>query len=321
MSRRLSHFICLAGLFIACNTQAAAQVPAAVHALRVQDQRLAVIADRLLTANAALCRQTMPMIGLTFHSRDQYGDSATEMFALGEVSVATLAEPAPGKVARDDGLLAIESQAVAELAIPPDAPLRDAVFEALADKPADAPLQLTINGRDGSYDVQISPEAGCRALVEIRSKDAIGARSDGRVIQVNYGLAAAASDDELAVVFAHELAHIVLEHRRRLSDAGVSKGFFGEFGRNQRFNRQVEVEADRMTVHLLSNAGYDPAIAATFFRTELGQKAGGGLFRSSTYPSPEARAQLVEREIGQYLAAGGPSFPDHLLARRVLPFD
>jgi predicted Zn-dependent protease len=118
------------------------------------------------------------------------------------------------------------------------------------------------------------------------------------------------------------MGHLVLEHRRRLSSAGVEKGFFGEFGRNQRLNRQVEVEADRIAAHLLANAGYDPAIAPQFWRSSLGRRASGGLLRSSTYPSAEARAELIEREIAEYLGGGAaPTWPGHLLARREVPFD
>ena len=203
-----------------------------------------------------------------------------------------------------------------------DAPLRDTVLAVLAEEADNPALGLTLV-RDGrNFDVTVEAPAGCRALVEIKAADSLEARSDGRVIQIDYGLAAAASDAELAVVFAHELAHLVLEHRRRLEAAGVEKGFFGEFGKNQRLNRQVEVEADRMAVHLLANAGYDPAIAPSFWRTSLGRRAGGGLLRSSTYPSPEARAALIEREIADYLGGGaGPSFPGHLLSRRDAPFD
>lgn len=296
-----------------------------IEALREQDARLAAIANRLLAANAHLCRQTMPLTGLFFHSRDQYGGANQgDMFAHGNVAISTIVTGSPAAMANitvNDGILAIDSRPVSGLARIEDAPLRDSVFEALAQQTPGQPILLSLMGQNGSYETALTAAPGCRALVEVRSESAIGARSDGRVIQINYGLAARATDDELAVVFAHELAHVALEHRRRLSEAGVAKGFFGEFGRNQRLNRQVEVEADRMSVHLLANAGYDPAIAAAFFRTRLGRQAGGGLFSSTIYPSPEARAVLVEREIANYLAAGGPSYPGHVLIRRKTPFD
>jgi len=294
-------------------------------ALVLQDVRLATVAERLLRANRELCRDHMPLTGMILHSRDQYSSRvAGEAFANGPVAVSALVpgSPASALLEAGDGIAAIGDRRTADLVVEGEAPLRDSAFAALADQPEGAPLELAIVRSGSELTVTIDPAAGCRALVEIRSVSGLNARSDGRVIQVNYGLAEAASDDELAVIFAHELGHLVLEHRRRLSSAGVEKGFFGEFGRNQRLNRQVEVEADRIAAHLLANAGYDPAIAPAFWRTSLGRRAGGGLLRSSTYPSAEARAELIEREIEEYIGAGtAPTWPGHLLARRDIPFE
>ncbi|AKH41495.1 hypothetical protein FHS61_001983 [Altererythrobacter atlanticus] len=304
--------------------QALAQSPqeiTAIDALRTQDVRLAAIADQMLSANDALCRDHMPITGMILHSRDQYGGADTgNAFAGGDLAVSTTVPGSPAaEVLRDnDAIIAIGSELVADLEPEEDAPLRDAGFDALARQPADAPVNLRI-ARDGeTMQISVPGSSGCRALVEIRARNNLAARSNGRVIQVNYGLAEDADDEQLAIIFAHEMAHLVLEHRRRLSSAGVDKGFFGEFGRNQKYNRQVEVEADRMSVHLLANAGYDPAIAPAFWRSELGGRLGGGLLKiSATYPPPESRAQIMEREIADYLGAGAaPSWPGHMLPRR-----
>lgn len=294
--------------------------------LVVQDARLATVADRMLAANDSLCRQHEPVTGMVLHSSDQYrADVAGGAFVNGSLAIAAIV---PGSaadragLAAGDGIVAIGSQRTQSLVKPEGEPLRDAGYAALAELAGAAGFDLTVARGGQERTVSIAAPTGCRALVEIRSLNALNARSDGRVIQINYGLAAAASDQELAVVFAHELGHLVLEHRRRLTAAGVKKGFFGEFGKNQRLNRQVEVEADRMAVHLLANAGYDPSSAPAFWRTTLGRRAGGGLLRSSTYPSPEARARLVEEEIARYLGTGaGPSYPGHLLERRDRAFD
>jgi hypothetical protein len=293
-------------------------------ALLEQDVRLATIAERMLAANRDLCRQHMPLTGMVLHSQDQYRASiAGNAFANGRIAVSALVpgSAASAALALGDGIAAIDGTRTEGLVTQDKEPLRDSAFAVLAEQPDGSPLTLAVvhDGRERT--VTLAVPTGCRALVEIRATSGLNARSDGRVIQVNYGLAAAASDDELAVVFAHELGHLVLEHRRRLSSAGVEKGFFGEFGRNQQLNRQVEVEADRMSAHLLANAGYDPAIAPTFWRSSLGQRASGGILRSRTYPSAEARAQLIEREIAEYIGAGaGPTWPGHLLARRDTPF-
>ena len=296
-----------------------------MDALLVQDVRLATIAERILAANSELCRQHMPLTGLVLHSRDQYRASvAGDAFANGRLAVGALVpgSAASAALAPGDAIAAIGGTRTDGLVAEGDAPLRDSAFALLAAQPGGAPLTLTVAHDGGERAVRLDVPTGCRALVEIRSVSGLNARSDGRVIQINYGLATLATDDELAVIFAHEMGHLVLEHRRRLSSAGVEKGFFGEFGRNQQLNRQVEVEADRIAAHLLANAGYDPAIAPRFWRSSLGRRAGGGLLRSSTYPSAEARAQLIEREIAEYIGAGAaPTWPGHLLARRDIPFE
>ena len=306
--------------------QVGAQDSGGIDRLITQDARLAAIAERLLGANRALCRAEMPLTGLVLHSRDQYrAEIAGDAFVNGPIAVAAVLPGSPAAsagLAAGDALSAIGDRQTATMTRDGEAPLRDTAFAALADQSGDRPVALAVS-RGGQQQVAtLDAPRGCRALVEIRAADALQARSDGRVIQVNYGLARAASDAELAVVFAHELGHLVLEHRRRLEAAGVEKGFFGEFGRNQRLNRQVEVEADRISVHLLANAGYDPSLAPAFWRSRLGRRAAGGLMLSSTYPSVEARARLVEREIADYLGAGAaPSWPGHLLARRDALFE
>jgi len=306
--------------------QSAAKSADPVAALLVQDARLAVVADRMLSANDRLCRQHMPVTGMVLHSSDQYrAGIAGQAFANGPITVETVVPGSAADLAgveAGDGLAAIGGKPTSALTRQGEAPLRDSAYAVLAELAGQDGLEIVVSRGGQQRTLHLQAPEGCRALVEILSKNEIGARSDGRVIQINYGLAADAGDDELAVVFAHEMGHLVLEHRRRLEVEGVEKGFFGEFGKNRRLNHQVELEADRIAVHLLANAGYDPAIAPAFWRTKLGRRAGGGLFRSSTYPSPEARAELAEREIADHLPGGrGPSYPAHLLALRDQPFN
>ncbi|MEO6152370.1 MAG: M48 family metalloprotease [Croceibacterium sp.] len=321
---KISVLIAVGLAVVAGSHTLSAQTSNPVDLLAAQDIRLAQVSDRLLAANDPLCRLHMPLAGFLVHTRDQYRTDTGRAFINGPVAIAQVLpnSPAFGVLKPGDGVVSIGGKGTDGIKAEGTAPQRDAVFEVLAAEPLGQPLTLTIR-RDGTQQsVTIQPRTGCRALVEIRSVEGHNARSDGRVIQVDYGLAAAASESELAAVFAHEFAHLVLEHRRRLTAAGVSKGFFGEFGKNQRLNRQIEVEADRLSVHLLANAGYDPRVAPAFWRSPLGRQAGGLLLVSSTYPSPEARAQGLEREIADYLRAGtAPSWPGHLLARRDVPFN
>ncbi|WP_206435984.1 M48 family metallopeptidase [Altericroceibacterium xinjiangense] len=216
----------------------------------------------------------------------------------------------------DDGVIAINGASI-EAPAAGEPHLRDRAFAMLAATPAGALTRIAVKRLGESAVHQIDAPKGCRSLVEVLADDQPKARSDGRVVQVSYGFLAAESDHSVAVALAHELAHSILEHRRRLSQANVEKGFFGEFGKNRQLNRQAEVEADRLSIHLLANAGYDPAIAPAFWRSELGRRMGGGLLRSGAYPSPEHRAKQLEEEIRLYLPSGrGLSYPEHLLRMR-----
>jgi hypothetical protein len=316
MKRSLGLAVMVSALTIA--SAAPAQAPDPLAPLVAQDLRLAAVSQRLMQANDALCRKHMPLAGIVLHTRDQYRSDPGPAFANGPVAIEAVlpGSPAAALVQPGDGLVAIGATAIAGLRREGEAPLRDSVFEVLADQAR--PITLTIVRQGDERQVSLTVPTGCRALVEIRAGNGHNARSDGRVIQIDQGLAAQASDAQLAVIFAHEFAHAVLEHRRRLEAAGVAKGFFGEFGKNQALNRTVEVEADRLSVHLLANAGYDPAIAPAFWRSPLGRRSSG---LSTVYPSAEARAQLLGREIADYLGAGAaPSWPGHLLGKRDQPF-
>ncbi len=317
----------LLAAFLAASPAHAQQAAAAAgadqsqwDALAREDVRLARIADTLLRANSGLCRLTMPVTGLILHSADQYRSGQAEArFVNGPLAISSLVPMSPAVRAGllpDDAILAVGGQSVAALVPPEDGNLREAAFDLIASQPAEHPIDLLVARGVTQLEVSMIASAGCRTLVEILVGDGPRARSDGRVIQIEYGFAGELTDEQMAVVIAHELAHTVLEHRRRKEEAGIDNGLFAELGRNQRANRAAEVEADRLSIHLLANAGYDPASVPAFWRSDIGRSLGGSI-PSFVYPSQEARAQLVEEEIARYLPLRrGPSWPGHLLALR-----
>jgi len=323
MRRRLLGWPALAAVL---TLALAAQVQAATMAqLQVQDARVAVVAERIMAANAQLCAQTMPVTGITLHSADQYDDDdAALLFPDGPLALALVLPGSPAERAgllAGDTVLAIAGQDIAALALRRGEHLREAAFGLLASQSADQPVSLKILRGGQTIAAAIAAPPGCRSLVEVVPGDGLMGRSDGRVIQISYGLAAMLDDDGLATIFAHELGHTVLQHRARLEAAGVKKGLLGELGRNQRLNRQVEVEADLISPHLLANAGYSPSIAAEFWSSERGRQAVGGGTASFNYPATDARGDLIAQEIALYLPLGtGPTWPGHLLALRDQPF-
>jgi len=119
------------------------------------------------------------------------------------------------------------------------------------------------------------------------------------------------TDDELAAVMGHEIAHALREHgRERMSQAyaqqiglsvvgaalGLGQGGMelAQIATDVTFNlpnsREHEVEADRVGVELAARAGYDPRAAVTLWQ-KMGQVGGGAPPQFlSTHPSPQNRA-------------------------------
>lgn len=85
--------------------------PAFFETLRAADLRLATIAYRLTTANAALCDRQQPQIGMPIHALTQYGPAArpSAATAFGFESTIGVEAVVPGAPADRAGVRANDS--------------------------------------------------------------------------------------------------------------------------------------------------------------------------------------------------------------------
>ena len=280
--------------------------PAYWSALKTVDGRMAAIGYRLTTGNAALCRELQPEPGLQLHAIDQYrGDAeadARQVFGFARpVAVEAVVPGSPAALAGvepNDALVAVNDT-------PVEAPgagtaatsaTRAAANALIAGQPADPPRTRT-RARAGPPPPGPRPASpGCRSAFEVLLGPGLKAQSDGRIVQVSVRFFELYPDDKIAAIVAHELSHTILRHRARLEAAGVEWGLLSEFGRNGRLFRRTEDDADRLSVHLLRNAGYDPQAAVRFWR-EDGGRIDGGVFRGASHGSARERADALAREV------------------------
>jgi predicted Zn-dependent protease len=123
------------------------------------------------------------------------------------------------------------------------------------------------------------------------------------------------SDEELAAVMGHEIAHALREHGRERASQQAAQGAvvgigaallgLGEVGASLAgivadvtiglpYSREFEREADRIGVELAARAGYDPRAAITLWQ-KMGQAGGGAPPQFlSTHPSPQNRQKDLE---------------------------
>ena len=151
----------------------------------------------------------------------------------------------------------------------------------------------------------------------------------GKIVVYEGLLRLTASDDELAVVVGHEVAHAVAKH----SNERMSQGLMTQFGASivnaalsERsmamrqlgatvfglgaqlgvilpYSRKHESEADYMGLVFMTMAGYNPEVAVTFWQKMSTAGNGGTPEVLSTHPSDATRIAAIKRylpEMGKY---------------------
>ncbi len=125
------------------------------------------------------------------------------------------------------------------------------------------------------------------------------------------------SDDEVAAIMGHEMAHALREHaRERMGKtaatrigASVLSAFLGLGGTGDallnmggqlltlKFSREDESEADIVGMELAARAGYDPQAGVTLWQKMLAASKGAPPQFMSTHPSGATRIQDIEGKL------------------------
>ena len=288
---------------------------AVLERLNRDDLRVGSLGYRLATSNSQRCARQMPGTGLILHSLDQYrGDwreTAVRLFGtIGGVAIEGVVAQSPAALAGfepGDELIAINGKPLDPASEPANASTlrRDQTEETLASLPPQGPVRITVLRSGQARDLILRPVQACRVRFEVIAGSARVARTDGRIIQLGQELTAPLSDEGIAFVLAHELAHSILDHRTQLA-------LFEQQGRSKvaakkrlDMAREFEDQADRLSIHLLVQAGFDPWAGPRFMR-----RLGTGFDKASTggkiHRPAQARAELMEAEIAglQAVTAG-----------------
>jgi len=180
-----------------------------------------------------------------------------------------------------------------------------------------------------------SPVAGWHfVIVEDSTINAFAA--PGGFILVNRGtIEAAKNEDELAAVLAHEIGHVVRGHAlgsiKKSRMSGVYKEFLtssvqldeAQLGTLTKafegamddmvdsmvvkgYSRESELEADRIGLKIMSDAGYDPNAFVAFLETLEKHQGGGKGGFSATHPKASDRIAQLRREVTKYPAVTIP---------------
>jgi Zn-dependent protease with chaperone function len=152
----------------------------------------------------------------------------------------------------------------------------------------------------------------------IRSKDINAFCMPGGKIAFYTGLndTLKATDDEIAMVMGHEMAHALREHARtqiaKSQATSIGTGLLGQVvGKGQyakvfdfagnmltlKFSRDDESEADLVGLDLAARAGFDPRAGITLWKKMAAASSGSPMPWFSTHPSSSNRAEEIEANL------------------------
>jgi membrane-associated protease RseP (regulator of RpoE activity) len=302
-------------------------------------KRVHNVAYRVLSANADLCGEDVsPVLGLQSMQIDavarDYRGSAQGLWRLDErprvMHVVPDSAAARAGVQAGDVLISLNGRAIGGG--------RDAgkrYTQALGEMRPGAPARLTVERTGRQQRFSLQPATVCAYPVLVNHDSSANAFTDGERIVVNDGiLKIAKSDEELALVIGHELAHITKGHIDKqtqnaiLAGAGGlaidiafaafgmnTQGAFTEFSVNagrRAFSQGFEKEADYVGIYHMARAGYDTTGVERFWRAMAAEDPASITF-AGTHPTSTERYALITKthqEVAGKRAAGQPLTPN-----------
>ncbi|NVK41340.1 MAG: M48 family metalloprotease [Oceanospirillaceae bacterium] len=283
--------------------------------------RLARVSVPLLHAALPLCPgHTRSWFGLSFHYRDRYPpqwrEAAKTLYSLDEH--ARLRAPLPDSPAARAGLRTGDRITRIQGRDLDSEQLRlEQVEQLLRDQPGPVRVEWLRDGESNS--AELTPLELCDWPVELSSGGPVNAFAYGNRVRITETmLRYAGSDDELALVVAHELAHNGLDHidkqlRNLLLGAlldfaatlnGIpSPGLAATLG-VRHGSVDWELEADFAALSLLQAAGYPIDRAPEFWR-RLGTDFPQAIRHSrGTHPSTAERYLRMKADVERLQTAG-----------------
>lgn len=308
----------------AISPRVAAAAEALTRMASMQD-RLYKVAAPLLINNAELCKsQARNLLGFTARNRywypGDYNEAAHVAFGMGErlqvTGVLAGSGAARAGLKRGDELISASGKT---LPTGPNASSSvGAVFGPLVA--SQASLAMVIERDDKNRQLTIPVTRACGFVIELGNTDNINSYADGNRIMVTRGmLHFAQSDDELAVLLAKGMAHNILNHAtltRSTNTIGSvidnlamvrpdTSMLIGSAG-IKAMPADLDVAADRLSLYLLSRAGYGIDAAAPFWKRLAGSYPATVLNSYvANHPATAARMAGLDKTVAEIKSKQG----------------
>lgn len=254
--------------------------------------RLGMIEWRLRSAAASSCSLLAADVGLIIDDRRAYDRKDWPLLSrtIGlqddplVIGVVGAGPAARAGMREGDEILSIGGQSVAAIIERRKAGLlvAESLVEEIAGFDPGQPMAFSVRRNGETMQFPVQSLRHCAARLVLVTNGAVDAHSDSRNVAISTGLIAfARSDDEIALAAGHEMAHIMLHHRK---GGGISA------------RRKMEDDADSLGLRLMRCAGYDGEKSLALFQ-RLGSGDWLGFLRAPTHRSFAKRVARLRAEL------------------------
>lgn len=284
-------------------------------AIADMDRRVVGVFHRLVTANVEVCPDRGRAAGWGLHAANQYDGALRDVLVAegleGDLPAVSAVAPdgpaAKAGLSRGDVILSVDGvdlqagETAGRARYEGVEANLERIDAALADE---APVLLKVRREGTVREVRMTPVAACDYEVHLDVSDELNARADGSSVHVSSALVRfAATDDELAVVLGHELAHNVLEHREILDREAPARRVFGNLAVAPGRLERAEREADRTGLQLMARAGFAYEVAPGFWR-RFGEANWRVRWAQWGHPSAAVRAAQLDEVVAEMRGTG-----------------
>jgi len=284
--------------------------------IKVQN-RLRRVDFAVRAANVDLCKEKAPGVGFLTMNLDnaprEYRAAYANLFGITrQITLISVFENSPAdraKLAVGDTIVSVNGKTIGT-----GSSGRTQVAELIAESEG-KPLSMTVRRGGSLVPVELTPRMICNYPTVLHNDDSVNAFADGSRIIVTSGMMRfAESDDELAFVIGHELAHNTMGHIESKVGNMILGGIIGAIltglsGVNVidpmmqvgalAFSQAFEAEADYVGVYYAARAGYDTKKAAYFWRRMAAAHPTAIGLQGTTHPSTAKRFLAVEAATGE----------------------
>lgn len=297
-------------------------------------RRVYDIANRLTRANAELCARQSRTIGIRSENLNDYGrdfrEAARSLWGLDNTpTINWVAQDSPAHEAGirvNDKIIAINGRV-----LPSGRNANSQAVRWLRDAADRGQVALQLRRGIETITVSVTPRVDCAYEFYMTDDDALNAAADGRSIYITRGmLRFVRTDEELALILGHELAHNAMRHLESMqqnatmgmvggllldvlaASAGVNTGGAftdagGDVGRMM-FAQEFEAEADYVGMYFMARAGYSIEGVEEFWR-RMSAENPRGIRLAYTHPTNAERFLVLAATRQEILSKRSRNLP------------